>query len=208
MARREEPYYTPDEYLERERAAESKSKYFDGRVYAMTGASRNHERIVSNLLRDFGTRLRGRTCEAFGSSMRVRVSDTGLYTYPNVSVVCGEGRFDDSTTDTLLNPVLLVEVLSKTTEAYDRGTKFSHYQKIPSLRTYVLFAQDAVHAERFERDGEQWVLTTFDGSEAVVDLPSIGCALRLAEVYERVDLQPQPLRAVHDPAACYAAASA
>jgi Uma2 family endonuclease len=204
MASRQEPYYTPEEYLARERESEAKHEYLDGRIYAMTGASRNHIRITGNIFRELSTQLRGGPCEAFGTDMMVRVAATGLHTYPDASALCGEPLFDeDSRTGVLLNPSVLVEVLSPSTEAYDRGDKFMHYRQIPSLREYVLVAQDEIHAELFTRaaeDGTRWVLTDARGPDAAVELPSIGCALRLRDVYERVDVPVwRPVRAVREP---------
>jgi len=202
MASQQEPLRTPEEYLAFERAAESKHEYLDGRIYAMSGTTRNHVRVTMNVGALLHGQLRGRPCEPFGSDLRVRVPQTGLYTYPDVSVVCGGARFDDDRFDVLLNPTVLVEVLSPTTESYDRGEKFAHYRRIPTLQEYVLFAQDRVHVERFARtgaDGDQWLLTVIDDPARALELPSIGCTLGLGEVYERVELPPvPPLRAVYE----------
>lgn len=200
---------TPAEYLARERAADTRSEYHAGHVYALAGAGRNHVRITVNLVLAVQGRLRGGPCEAFTGDLRVRVSETGLYTYPDLSVVCGGPRFEDAQADVLLNPTLVVEVLSPTTQGYDRGTKFGHYRRLPTLREYVLVVQDAPHVERFTRDADAWVLSEARGLDAVLELPSIGCALPLAELYERVEFPPEPrLRAVHErPAADPAAAA-
>jgi Uma2 family endonuclease len=207
MASQQEAYITPEQYLEMERAAASRSEYYDGRIYPMAGASPNHERIVANVLRELGVQLRGRPCDLFGSNIGIRVPETGLYTYADASALCGEPRFD-GVTDLLLNPTVLIEVLSPSTEAYDRGKKFDHYRKLPSLREYVLLAQDRVHADRFVRDGERWPLMSFDGPDAMVVVPSIDCVLQLRDVYERVELPPNPpLRAVHEEAPRYAVAA-
>ena len=126
-------YYTPDEYLALERKAEYKSEYFGGEIFAMTGASRKHNLVAGNIFAALHLQLKKRPCEIYPSDMRVKVSPTGLYTYPDVAVVCGEPMFDDEQKDTLLNPTVLVEVLSKSTASYDRGEKFEHYRKIKSL---------------------------------------------------------------------------
>jgi Uma2 family endonuclease len=171
----------------------------------MSGASPLHVQITTNVTIHLGWHLRGRSCRLFNGDVKIRVVDSGLYTYPDAAVVCGEPRFDADPTAILLNPTVIVEVLSPSTEGYDRGRKFEHYGKIPSLREYLLLAQDSVRAERFERDGERWVLTTFDGPDAVIGLPSVGVSLRLADVYEGVELPPHPpLRAVHEEAPQYA----
>ena len=152
MAKREERYITVEEYLAFEGASLEKHEYLDGRIYAMSGAMPNHNRVSANVLASLHAQFRGRGCEVFGSDMKVRVPATGLYTYPDVTALCGEARFDPGDQGVLLNPSVIVEVLSPSTEAYDRGTKFSHYRKIDSLREYVLIAQDRVRVERYARD--------------------------------------------------------
>jgi len=179
--------YTPVEYLALERAAERKHELIDGRIVAMAGASRNHSLVASPLIRLLGNQLDGQPCEVHGGDLRVRVAEGGLYTYPDVAVVCDEPRFDDAQRDTLLNPTVLFEVLSPATEAYDRGERFARYRQLPSLKEYVLVAQDRPRIERFARDGEDWILTAFDGPAAAVELASTGCELRLADVYAKVD---------------------
>jgi Uma2 family endonuclease len=179
---------TAAEYLEIERAAEFKSEFYAGEMFAMAGASPPHVLITSNVTAELNAQLKGRPCRVYSSDLRVRVSETGLYTYPDVVVVCGEQQFDDEKRDTLLNPTLIVEVLSPATEAYDRGDKFAHYQRLPSLRGYVLIAQDRQRIERYVKQGEgpDWLLTAV--SQGAVSLPSIGCELRLADVYDKLDL--------------------
>lgn len=204
MASRQERRYTLEEYLAFERDSEAKHEYLDGRIYAMSGASPNHNRVVMSLSREIGTRLRGRPCEAFGSDMRVRIPETGLHTYPDLSVVCGEPRFERDVLDHLMNPTVLVEVLSKSTASYDRGEKFEHYRQIPSLQEYVLFEQDRARAEHYARagaSGDRWALTVVRGLDATLELPAIGCTLSLGDVYDRVELLPDPpLRAVYEDA--------
>ena len=203
MASQQQPTCTPQQYLALERAAETRSEYFDGRIYAMSGASRSHVRVTRNVTALLHPQLRGRDCELFTSDMKVRVSDTGLYTYPDATVVCGEPHFTDDVTDVLLNPTIVIEVLSPSTESYDRGRKFDHYRRLGSLREYVLIAQDRPHVERFTRgaDGHAWVLTVAAGADATVELPSIACVLRVGDLYERVELPPAtPLRAVYEDA--------
>ena len=158
----------------------------NGRVYAMTGASREHNLIAGNIFREISTRFRGRPCEVYMSDMRVKVSETGMYTYPDVVAVCGEPAFEDSHVDTLLDPAVIVEVPSESTERYDRGEKFAHYRRLASLREYVLVAQDRVRVEHYARQGEQWLLTAIEELDAELPLPSLDCVLRLRDVYERV----------------------
>ena len=182
-----QPRYTPEEYLALERKATQKSEYVNGQVFAMSGASRAHNLIAGNVYREISSQLKGRPCEAYVSDMRVKVSTTGLYSYPDVVAVCGEIRFDDEQKDTLLNPTVLVEVLSSSTEAYDRGEKFALYRRLESLQEYVLIAQDKVRVEHFVRQGDQWVLTEASNLDDTVHLASIGCRLALREVYDKVE---------------------
>jgi Uma2 family endonuclease len=188
MSSQPQPRYTPKEYLALERKAEHRSEYLSGQIYAMTGASREHNRIAVNLTRELSTALRGRPCEVFASDMRVKVSPTGLYTYPDVVVVCGEARFEDREVDTLLNPTLIVEVLSDSTEAYDRGQKFAHYRRLETLSDYVLIAQDRVLVEHFVRDGERWIMREIREPDGWLVLEAIGCEVSLRDIYERVEL--------------------
>jgi len=189
---------TPEEYLALERRSETKSELVNGRIYAMTGASREHNLITANLVRELSTQLRGRPCESYASDMRVKVDETGMYTYPGVVALCGEPAFEDAAVDTLLNPAVIVEVLSPSTESYDRGEKFAHYRRLASLREYVLVAQNRVRVEHYARRGEQWVLTEFSDLAGAFELPSVGCTLRLVDVYERVaesfGAEPPPAR--------------
>ncbi|BBL69490.1 Uma2 family endonuclease [Methylogaea oryzae] len=183
-----EKLYTPEEYLALERQAEFKSEYINGRIYAMAGTSRAHNLIVFNLVRELGNQLKGRPCEAYVADMRVKVTPTGLYTYPDVAVACGDIRFDDQHNDTLLNPGVIVEVLSESTEAYDRGEKFAHYRRLASLREYVLVSQDRMRVEHYLRDGEQWILTELNQPETVLELSSIQCGVLLKDIYDKVTL--------------------
>ena len=183
------PHLTPEEYLAIERRAEIRSEYLDGEMFAMTGGSRNHNLIVLNIGRELSLQLKKRQCEVYASDQRVRIPATGLYTYPDIVVVCGEPQFEDEELETLLNPTLLIEVLSPTTEACDRGRKFEHYQTIPSLSEYLLVPQAAFRVEQYLRqDGNRWLFTAVTGLEERISLPSIQCELVLAEVYDKVKL--------------------
>ncbi len=181
-------YLSPEEYLAIERAADHKSEYHAGEMYAMAGGSREHSLIAGNIFAELHRQLKGRPCEPHGSDLRVRVSATGLYTYPDGSVACGEIQYEDGRRDTLLNPTVIVEVLSESTEAYDRGGKWRQYQTIPSLREYLLVAQDRPSIEKFTRidHSGDWTYSVYEGLDAVVDLPSIGSTLPLREVYDRI----------------------
>jgi Uma2 family endonuclease len=178
---------TPEEYLAIERKAEYKSEYYDGVMYAMAGAQRAHDRIAWNLHRELGNCFRPRPCEGFTSDMRVRTV-ARHYTYPDASALCGEPRFGDDFVDTLLNPSLIVEVLSPSTEAYDRGRKFELYQSIASLREYLLLASDRVHADLYVRQpGGLWLLGSASKLDDELMLESVGCRLKLADLYEKVE---------------------
>ncbi|HEX2061543.1 MAG TPA: Uma2 family endonuclease [Thermoanaerobaculia bacterium] len=187
MSSASQHYVTPAEYLDLEQRSETRNEYINGCIFARSGASRAHNLITLNLSGLLWSQLRGRGCEAYGSDMRVKVSPTGMYTYPDLVAVCGEPRFEDPHIDTLLNPVAIIEVLSESTEAYDRGEKFAHYRRIESLREYVLVAQDKMRVEHYRRDGEQWVLTEINDADGVLELSSINCRIALRDVYEKVD---------------------
>lgn len=182
-------YVTPEEYLAFERATEYKNEYFDGETVAMTGASRKHILITGNIAAELRAQLRGRPCETYPSEMRVRIPSANLYTYPDVVVACGTPEFEDAEVDTLLNPVLIVEVLPKSTSSYDRGAKFDYYRTLPSLEEYLLVAQDEYHVVQYvrQRDG-RWLLADIRGAEGSVELTSVGCVLTLSDVYERVEM--------------------
>jgi Uma2 family endonuclease len=182
-------FLTLEEYLEIERKAEYKSEYCDGEMFAMAGAGENHNQLVMNLAIGLGSQFRSRPCRVYSNDMRVRVVATGLYTYPDVVVVCGERRYLDERRDTLLNPSLLIEVLSPSTEAYDRGRKFESYRSIESLSEYLLVASDRVHVDLYTRQPDgRWLLTSASRLEDSLDLQSAGFRLALAELYEKVDL--------------------
>lgn len=180
---------SPQEYLAHERQADTKSEYYAGDVYAMAGASRQHVKVTVNTVVALAAQLKGRPCDIFTGDMRVKVSSTGLYTYPDVTVVCGKARFDDDPEDTLLNPTVIVEVLSKSTEAYDRGDKFAHYRTLESLADYLLIAQDSPNIEHFQRQADgSWSFTERRGLDQVTSIDSIHCQLHLSDIYDKVDL--------------------
>ncbi len=179
---------TPEEYLEIERKAEYKSEYFDGEIYAMSGAKRNHNKAATNVSGLIWQHLKGKDCESYSNDMRVFVPKTGLYTYPDVVAVCGEPKFQDKVFDTLLNPTLLVEVLSETTESYDRGKKFQHYRSIESLQEYVLVSQDEARIEKYVKRGDGfWLLSEAVGLDSEIEFASIECRISLAKVYDKID---------------------
>lgn len=185
---------TSEEYLFEERHANSKSEFHDGEVLAMAGASYVHNLIVANVIRELGTQLKGRPCAVLPSDIRVWIEVWRRYVYPDVTVVCGQPEFTDAEMDTIVNPTLLVEVLSKETTNYDRGEKFERYRTLPSFAEYLLLAQDRPHCERYVRqDDGSWILTEESHLEATVPLTTIGCKLLLGEVYDRVSFGPRAL---------------
>jgi Uma2 family endonuclease len=175
---------TPEEYLERERAAEFKSEYHCGRIYAMAGTSYRHSVILVDFIRELGNALRGTHCRG-SVDLRVRIAEDH-YVYPDIVVVCDDAKLADDQMDTLLNPRLLIEVLSHSTEAYDRGYKAEQYRKLESLKEYVFVSQSDPHVEIIRRSSEGWVLTEHKGLDSVCRLESIGRDLRLAGIYENV----------------------
>lgn len=173
---------TEEQYLAIERNAEIRSEFFGGEMFAMSGGSANHARLAGHLYRTLCSHA-GTRCECFIADMRVRVAPSGLYTYPDISVVCGQPRFLDATQDTLLNPAVIVEVLSPATESYDRGKKFKLYRELASLREYVLAAQDAMPVEVFAKDEQgRWVLTECSKPDDVFRMASIDFSMPLSEL--------------------------
>ena len=199
-ARAAQTHLTPEEYIALERKAipdadTVRSEYVKGKIIAMSGASRVHNIITGNIYVGLYVQLRGGECEVYANEMRVSSPLTSSYFYPDVVVVCEEPRFEDDVFDILLNPIILVEVLSPSTEAYDRGEKFSHYRHLASLQEYILVSQDKVLVERYRRPqkhetapltAEDWIFTAFQELAEILPLPSIQCELPLQEIYERV----------------------
>jgi Uma2 family endonuclease len=186
---------TEAEYLAIERAAEFKSEFYDGEMFAMAGGTVMHSLIATNLAVEFGTKLKGRSCLPFNSDLRLKVEASVLFTYPDLSVICGEPRFANDSDDTVTNPTLLAEVLSDSTESYDRGTKFDHYKKIPELREYLLIRQKEPCVEQFIRQsGGDWLLRQATGLEALVVLPSLDVTIALSEIYANVKFPPASMR--------------
>ena len=181
------PRFTPEQYLLLERAATQRSELINGEIYAMAGVSREHSLIVTNLGRELSNRLRGRPCETHLTDLRLSVPDTRLYTYPDALVICDEPSFVDEQFDTVTNPIALFEVLSPSTEAYDRGTKFAHYRRLTSLKYYVLISQAEPLVERYERqESNTWLLTELRGLDAILDLPALQVSIPLSDLYERI----------------------
>jgi Uma2 family endonuclease len=189
MASKLKPRFTPEEYLAMERKAEFKSEYIDGEIIAMTGASEPHNLITTNIVRELSTQFKGRSCRVYSSDMRVDLREHNLYAYPDVVVLCGEPKLRDDWMDNLLNPNLIIEVLSKSTEAYDRGRKFIKYRRVESLAEYLLVAQDDCYVEHYIRQPDgHWTLSEVSSPDETIHLSSIECHLKLSEVYDKVDL--------------------
>ena len=183
---------TPQEYLAWERERETKSEFWRGDIFAMAGASRARNLIIANVVGELRAQLKGRRCELYPNDMRVFIPRTGMFTYPDVIVVCGTPIFDDARRDTLLNPTLIVEVLSPSTEGYDRGAKFASYRTIDSLQEYVLLTQTAPLLERYVRQADTpfWLFADAAGLNVTVELTAIACRLALAEVYDKIEFEP------------------
>jgi Uma2 family endonuclease len=178
--------WTPEEYLAWERLQPEKHELHGGEVFDMAGATLEHNKIVANVLAELRAALRQKRCEVYASDLRVKVPATGLYTYPDASVVCGRPELEDGVLDTLLNPLILVEVLSPSTEDYDRGTKFTNYRTIPSFRDYVLISTDRVLVEYHTRkDDGSWLLREYKAGERF-GLESVGVELAVDELYLKV----------------------
>ncbi len=189
----------PKEYLEAERSAGVRSEYYDGEIVSMTGASRQHDRASGNIFASLHASLKGTRCEPFTSDMRVRAPAGNRYYYPDISVACDGAEFEDAHVDTLINPTLIVEVLSESTEKADRGDKLINYQSIRSLESYLIVAQDSPLIQIYERQtDDSWRYSLHQGMEATIALSAIGAELRLTDVYARVEF-PQTELPVNQP---------
>ena len=189
MAVQTKNYITPEEYLATEREADFKSEYYQGEVFAMSGAGNNHNIITTNLIGQLYNSFRKKNCQAYSNNMRLHIPLNGLYTYPDVMAVCGERIFLDDKKDTLLNPFLVIEVLSPSTADYDRGTKFMLYRSIPTLQHYILVDSRACHVERYAKNAESnWVLTEVKDLNAVLSFTNPDSALALSDIYEEAEI--------------------
>jgi len=182
---------TAEEYLAFERQAEARHEFVNGQIVAMAGGTVRHAIICDNLVALMRSKLRGTGCQSFSASLRVKIETTGNYTYPDLSIVCGKLQMEDARQDNLLNPRLIVEVLSPSTERHDRGWKFKNYQLIATFEEYVLVSQDEPRVERFLRQGDVgWLMTHVEGLDKSVQFESLGCELPLREIYEGVEFGP------------------
>ncbi|HBT88622.1 Uma2 family endonuclease [Desulfobacter sp.] len=182
---------TPREYLTRERSSfDIKHEFFNGEIFAMVGAGRNHNRINVNLTRELGNDFKANqfTCDLFSNDMRVKIEDS--YAYPDIVIFCGDAKFEDNEFDTLTNPVIIMEILSDSTEAFDRGDKFAYYRVIPTLKEYILISQKKIRVEQFIlRDDNKWEYRSYEGTNLVLNMESIQCELPLSEIYLNVKFE-------------------
>jgi Uma2 family endonuclease len=190
MSAHAQPKITPEQYLEIERAAEFRSEYYAGRMYAMAGGQYRHAHIFGNVAREIGIQTKGGPCIVTTSDARLAVSYEGLYTYPDVMVVCGDRKFVDGRKDTVQNPIVLVEVLSPSTEAYDRGFKAAQYRRLESLQEYAFVSQTEARVEVFRRQSQgEWLLSESIGLDAECRFDSIRCRIPLRDIYDRVSFE-------------------
>lgn len=186
---------TEEQYLAIEAEAEIRSEFYDGEMFAMAGANFAHNRIKENLSTEIGIRLKGGSCQSFSSEMRVKVKATGLYTYPDIIIVCGEPEFERlSGVDTLLNPRVIIEIASKSTEGYDRGPKFKQYKRLATVKEYHIVSSDRISVDRFVRQANgKWLLSTFDKPTGKMILETVpGVRIPLADVYRGVEFPESP----------------
>ena len=181
-----EQYLSLEEYLKLEETSECKHEYHDGMAFAMSGASENHNLIAMAVGLNLGIQLKGKSCRPYPGDFRLKIEAANVYTYPDLSVICGETGYADGRRDMFVNPTLLIEVLSDSTEAYDRGRKTELYRTIPSLREYLLISQYRPHVEHYSRQGHFWLLREYTALDEKIALDSIGCTLPLAEIYTQV----------------------
>ena len=181
---------TPEEYLAQERSAEFKSEYYHGEIYAMAGASREHNQISSNITASLAIQLLEKPCSVYANDMKVWIDKVHKYTYPDVLVACEPQLFEDEHSDVLLNPKIIIEILSDSTESYDRGLKFFHYQRIESLCEYLLISQKFCHVEKYQRQADNlWVYSGFHEMNDEVTINAINCKILLSEIYRKVNLK-------------------
>lgn len=185
--------FSEEEYLEMERKSPIKSEYYMGEIFAMAGAKRNHNLIVTNLLRELSIYLKSKPCEVYPSDMKVKNARDSFYTYPDVTVVCGKPEFLDDKQEVLLNPQLIFEVLSESTEKYDRGGKFALYRNIPSIQEYILVSSDEMKIESFLRNGDTWSFRESKLNESFL-IQTLDLSLVLDEVYQKVNFTNKKLR--------------
>jgi Uma2 family endonuclease len=191
-------YYTPEEYLELETVAEYKSEYIDGQIIPMTGGSTNHNRIALNLSANLNIAFRQQPFEVFMGDVRLWIPERRIYTYPDVMVIAGEPEYFQNRTDTVLNPISIVEVLSKGTKSYDRESKFDAYRTIPGFQEYLLIDQTRIHVEQFSKTGmKQWSFCEYDDSDEAIAFTKVPFQISLADLYNKVQLEAKAIDGDH-----------
>jgi len=187
-------FLSPEQYLAQERRAEFKSEYVNGEIFAMAGAGREHNQISSNIVASLSAQLLDKPCSVYASDMKVKIDKAHKYTYPDIVSACDPQRFEDGFTDVLLNPSLIIEILSDSTEAYDRGLKFLHYQRLESLREYLLVSQKTCQVEKYERQADKlWVYSEFHDLGDIVTLNTLNCSIALNDIYRKVEFKEPPV---------------
>lgn len=187
MGKAELQYISEQDYLNAERLALNKHEYFRGEIFAMSGASLPHNKIFSNLFIDTGVKLKGKKCQPFGGDLRIHIPKNTLYTYPDLSIVCGDPKTTDDSFDTVTNPTVIFEILSKSTRNYDKGEKFTLYRDIESLNEYILIDSEKIMVEKFTKNSDKsWTLTEYIDLEVGFEMKSIGVSLRLCDIYDGV----------------------
>ena len=187
MQERAIKWISEQEYLEFEKDSDIKYEYFEGEIFAMAGASERHNLIVSNVIISLGSQLKGKNCRVYPSDMRLKIEKTGLYTYPDIMIVCGQRKFNNDKPETILNPDVIIEVLSDSTETYDRGKKFEHYRNLDSLREYVLISQNFEKFEKYYKTDNRWIFSYTDKNNTSIMLESVNCELNHLEIYDKID---------------------
>jgi Uma2 family endonuclease len=182
-----EPFLTVEAYLAFEETSLERHEYYAGHIVLLAGGSEAHTLIIGNITTLLNIQLRDRPCRVYTSDMKIKVEQAQVYTYPDVTVVCGLSQFEDSTRRALLNPTVIVEVLSETTETHDRGKKFRYYRMIETLQEYLLVSQHSMHIDHYIRQNDHfWLLSSAESADDTIALPSIGCTLLLSDIYHKV----------------------
>lgn len=186
-------WISPEEYLNIERRATSRSEYLNGEMFAMAGATRQHNRISSNLVSDINQHIKSRDCNVYSSDLRVHVPSTGYFTYPDIVITCGKEEFTDAHNDILVNPLVIMEILSDSTVSIDRGKKFEQYRELASFVEYLLIEQRTPHIEQYIlHDSQEWRYRDIHGIDEQVTIQAIDCTLLLRDIYHKVELLPRP----------------
>jgi Uma2 family endonuclease len=189
MSTQPKPYLTTEQYLEIERNAERRSEYYNGEMFLMAGGSRRHGKITDNLTAALWNGLADKPCFAYSSEVRLWIAASGLYTYPDIMVVCEPEQSSPNDPDSITNPTVIIEVLSPSTEAYDRGKKFGHYLQLSSLRDYILVSQEEIRVDQFTiQAGGEHIFHSFNSLDDILELPSLGCSISFREIYSKTEL--------------------